>query len=152
IPVFWGTRLGAAGSSTLHFGVFVAFAAIYPSVELLFRVQAKWIAVIVAIIGTLAALATHDWAEMITLWTTIATALVFVRLRGIGPELVWWNNLKSRWQPKPKFHVVPQSISRPGGESQNVHESIDPVLEKISKHGIKSLTPSERRVLDRARN
>ncbi|MEY2574697.1 MAG: hypothetical protein QOF80_184, partial [Verrucomicrobiota bacterium] len=28
---------------------------------------------------------------------------------------------------------------------------IDPVLEKISKHGINSLTASERRALDRAR-
>lgn len=152
LPGLWGTRLGVAGSSTLHFGIFIAFAATYPSVELLFRIQAKWIAVIVAVIGTLAALSTHDWAEMITLWTTIATAIVFVRLRGIGPEMVWWSNLKSRLQPKPKFRVVPSPTSHRGAESQNVHESIDPVLEKISKHGIKSLTPSERRILDRARN
>jgi len=146
------TRLGVAGSTTLHFGIFVAFAAIYPGVELLFRIQAKWVAIILAVIGTLAALATHDWAEMITLWTTIATAVVFLRLRGIGPELVWWSHLKARLQPKPKFHVVPRSASRHGVEPQNVHESIDPVLEKISKHGIKSLTPSERSLLDRARN
>ena len=146
------TRLGAEGSTTLHFGIFIAFAAIYPGVELLFRIQAKWVAIILAVIGTLAALAAHDWAEMIMLWTTIATAVVFLRLRGVGPELVWWSNLKARWQPKPKFHVVPRANSRQGVESQGVHESIDPVLEKISKHGIKSLTPSERRLLDKARN
>ena len=145
------TRLGAAGSMTLHFGIFVAFAVIHPHVEMLLRIQAKWVALILTAIGTLAALANHDWASIIMLWTTIATAVVFIRLRGIGPELVWWSDLKSRWQPKPKFHVVARSAPRRVVEPENVHESIDPVLEKISKQGINSLTASERRALDRAR-
>ena len=115
------------------------------------RIQAKWVALIFAAIGSLAALATHDWASIIMLWTTIATAVVFIRLRGIGPELVWWRNLNWRWQPKPKFRVVPRSTPRRVVEPENVHDSIDPVLEKISKQGIKSLTASERRALDRAR-
>jgi hypothetical protein len=78
--------------------------------------------------------------------------VVFAQLRGIGPELAWWSNVKSRLQPKPKFHVVPRSTPRRVVEPENVHESIDPVLDKISKHGINSLTASERRALDRARN
>ena len=88
---------------------------------------------------------------MIVLWVSIATAFIFIRLRGVGPELVWWRNLKSRWQPKPKFQVVPRSAPRRVVEPENVHESIDPVLDKISKQGINSLTASERRALDRAR-
>jgi membrane associated rhomboid family serine protease len=145
-------RLGVAGSATLHFGIFIAFASIYPNVEMLLRIQAKWVALILIGIGTLAALANHDWASIIILWTTIATAVVFIRLRGIGPELIWWSDLKSRWQPKPKFHVVPRSVPRRVVEPENVHDSIDPVLDKISKQGINSLTASERRALDRARN
>lgn len=145
-------RFGVAGSAALHFGTFIAFASIYPNFEMFFfRIQAKWVALILTAIGTLAALANHDWASLILLWTTIATAVLFVRLRGIGPELVWWSDLKSRWQPKPKFHVVPRSAPRRVVEPENVHESIDPVLEKISKQGINSLTASERRALDRAR-
>jgi len=85
------------------------------------------------------------------LWVSIAVAFFFIRLRGIGPELVWWDNLKSRWQPKPKFHVVPRAAPRRVVEPENVHESIDPVLEKISRQGINSLTASERKALDRAR-
>jgi hypothetical protein len=145
------TRLGVAGSITLHFGIFVAFAAIYPQAEMLLRIQAKWVALILAGIGTLAALANHDWASIIMLWTTIATAVAFIRLRGIGPELVWWSDLKSRWRPKPKFQVVQRSTPRRVVEPENVHDSIDPVLDKISKQGINSLTASERRALDRAR-
>jgi membrane associated rhomboid family serine protease len=148
----WG-RFGAAGSATLHFGVFIAFACIYPNVEMSFiRIPMKWIAIILVAIGTLAAFANHDWASIIMLWTTVATVVVFAQLRGIGPELAWWSNVKSRLQPKPKFHVVPRSTPRRVVEPENVHESIDPVLDKISKHGINSLTASERRALDRARN
>jgi membrane associated rhomboid family serine protease len=144
-------RLGVAGSMTLHFGIFVAFVAIYPQVEMFLRIPGKWVALILVAIGTLAALANHDWATIIMLWTTVATALVFVRLRGIGPEFVWWSDLKSRWQPKPKFQVVPRSIPRSTVEPENIHDSIDAVLEKISRQGINSLTAAERRALERAR-
>src|SRR5437868_15034327 len=109
------------------------------------RIQARWVALILSALGTLGALANRDWASIIILWTTIATAVVFIRLRGIGPELVWWNNLKWPWQSKPKFDVVPRSTPRRAVEPENVLDSIDPVLEKISKPGIQSLTASELR-------
>ena len=149
----WGLsdRVGIAGSPALHFGIFIAFATIYPSVELLLRIQAKWVALALAAISTLQLLAYRDWPAMTVLWVSVATAFFFIRLRGVGPELVWWSDLKSRWQPKPKFQVVPRAAPRRVVEPENVHESIDPVLEKISKQGINSLTASERRALDRAR-
>src|SRR6195256_5856487 len=149
----WGLsdRVGIAGSPALHFGIFIAFAAIYPNVELLLRIQAKWVALALAAISTLQLLAYRDWSAMAVLWVSIVAAFFFIRLRGVGPELVWWGNVKSRWQPKPKFHVVPRSAPRRVVEPENVHDSIDPVLDKISKQGIQSLTASERRALDRAR-
>ena len=149
---FW-MRLGVAGSVNVHFGIFLAFAAIHPDVETAFiRIQMKWIALILVAIGFLTALAYHDWANMLILIATIVTAVSFVRMRGAGPELEWWTTLKSRLRPKPKFHVVTRDVPRRSAEPQNIHESIDPVLEKISKHGINSLTASERRALDRARS
>jgi len=146
------TRTGLAGSATLHLGIFLGFAALYPNVEMLLRIQMKWIALIFVAIGTLAALANHAWADLIALWATVITAVSFVHLRGAGPELEWWSNFKSRLQPKPKFHIVQRETPRRGAEPENIHESIDPVLDKISKYGINSLTASERRALDRARN
>lgn len=149
----WGLsqRAGIAGSPALHFGIFIAFAAIYPNVELLLRIQTKWVALALAAISTLQLLAYRDWSAMAVLWVSIAMAFFFIRLRGVGPELVWWSDLKSRWQPKPKFQVVQRSAPRRVVEPENVHDSIDPVLDKISKQGINSLTASERRALDRAR-
>jgi hypothetical protein len=148
----WG-RFGVAGSGTLHLGLFIAFACLYPNVEMFFlRIPVKWIALIGTAIVTLASFANHDWASIIILWATVATAFIFIQLRGAGPDLAWWNNLKARLQPKPKFQVVPRSTPRRVVEPENIHESIDPVLDKISKEGINSLTASERRALDRARN
>ncbi|HEY2615657.1 MAG TPA: rhomboid family intramembrane serine protease, partial [Chthoniobacterales bacterium] len=150
----WGLhqRTWLAGSPALHFSVFIAFATIYPNVELLLRIMAKWVALALAAISALQLLAFRDWSSMAVLWLSIAVAFFFIRLRGVGPELVWWSNFKSRWQPKPKFHVVTRASGRRVVEPENIHESIDPVLDKISKQGINSLTASERRVLDRARN
>jgi membrane associated rhomboid family serine protease len=142
------------GSPALHFGVFVAFATIYPRVELLLRIQAKWVAVVLAAIYTLQLLAYHAWSDLVVVWTSVGAAFLFVELSGAGPELAWWHAVKARFAPKPKFHVVPKPRSRPGGsrsESEDVYASIDAILDKISKSGMGSLTASERRQLIRER-
>lgn len=147
-----GERTGISGSPALHFGVFVAFATIYPSVEMFLRIQAKWVVLAFAGIYTLQLFAYHAWSELAVLWLSIAVAFVFVRIRGVGPELEWWTTLQEKWQPKPKFKVVPRPTARRVVEPEDVYVAIDPLLEKISKSGINSLTASERRALDRARN
>src|SRR5215467_15382036 len=81
-------------------------------------------------------------------------AFFLIELNGAGPELAWWNTLKARLAPRPKYHVLPkprprQAIGRM--ESDDTQASIDPILDKISKFGIGSLTPSERRQLNRER-
>lgn len=147
-----GERTGISGSPALHFGVFVAFATIYPSVEMFLRIQAKWVVLALAGIYTLQLFAYHAWSDLAVLWLSIAVAFVFVRMRGVGPELEWWTALQEKWQPKPKFKVVPRPTARRVVEPEDVYVAIDPLLDKISKSGINSLTASERRALDRARN
>jgi membrane associated rhomboid family serine protease len=147
---FW-TPTTFATSTALHFAIFVAFAAIYPNVELFVRIMAKWIALIFVAIGTLSALAMRDWQSLVVLWTSIGAAFLFIELRGAGPELAWWSNLKGRFRPKPKFHVVQKPRPRRATESDDVYASIDPILDKISKFGIGSLTSNERRQLNRER-
>ena len=147
-----GTRTAIGGSGPLHFAVFVAFATIYPNVELLLRIMTKWVALILAGIGTLSALAAHDWQTLMVLWTSIGAAFLFVELRGAGPELVWWNKFKGLVQPRPKLHIVQKQNAQRPVEQDDVYASVDPILDKISKSGIGSLTTNERRQLDRARN
>ena len=158
LPAFlltiWGLlgRISYGGSDALHFGIFVAFAAIYPSVELLFRIQAKWMALVFGAISVLQYLAQNAWPQLAAFLLACGFAFYFIRMRGAGPEIGWLTNLREKMQPKPKFQVVPRSSPRRTVEPENVHESIDPLLDKISKHGINSLTANERRALDRARN
>jgi rhomboid family protein len=150
----WGLwqRTGLAGSAAIHFAIFIAFATIYPNVQMFFvRITAKWIALIFAALYSLQLLAYHVWSQMAVLWLSLGAAFLFIRLRGIGPELVWWENLKTRLQPRPKFKVVPREPAPRVAEPDDVYASIDPLLDKISKHGIGSLTANERRTLDRAR-
>ena len=149
----WGLwqRSALAGSPALHFGIFVAFATIYPRVELLLRIQAKWVALILAAIYTLQLLAYHAWSDLMVVWTSIAAAFLFIEMHGAGPELLWWEALKTRFAPRPKFQVVPKMHSSRTAETDDVYTSIDPILDKISKFGIGSLTASERRQLDRER-
>jgi len=150
----WGLwqRTGLAGSATIHFAIFIAFAAIYPNVELFLRIMAKWVALIFVAAYSLQLLAYHGWSELAVLWLSVALAYGFVRLRGTGPELAWLTQWTSRWRSKRSLSVVPRPTAHRVGKTENIYDSIDPLLDKISKSGIGSLTASERRALDRARN
>jgi hypothetical protein len=97
-------------------------------------------------------LAYHGWSELAVLWLSAGLTYAFVELRGAGPELAWLTEWKSRWRSKRALTVLPRPSGRRVVEPENIYESIDPLLEKISKSGIASLTASERRALDRARN
>ena len=151
----WGlihqTRTGLSGSGALHFAVFTAFVTIYPNVQFFLRIPAKWLFVIFAAIATLSGLAAHDWQDLLVLWNSIALAFIFIELRGAGPELAWINNFKARFRPKPKLYVVQKASTR-SVEPDDVYASVDPILDKIAKSGMASLTETERKMLDRARN
>jgi hypothetical protein len=150
----WGltSRTGLAGSAALHFAVFTAFVTLYPNVQFFLRIPAKWIFVILAAIGTLSGLAAHDWQDLLVLWASIALAFSFIEMRGAGPELAWIGNLKSRFRPKPKLYIVQKSSARRTVEPDDVYASVDPILDKIAKSGMGSLTENEKKILDLARN
>jgi len=148
----WGLeqRTGLSGSAQIHLGVFVAFATIYPRAELIFRILAKWAAIVLVAAYSLQLLAYHVWREMTALWFVVAAAFFFVESRGAGPELTWLHNFKARLRPRPKFRVVPKPSAR-RVEPDDISVSVDAILEKISKSGMSSLTENERRQLERAR-
>ncbi len=144
-------RNGIVGSATIHFGIFIAFAAIYPNVEIFLRIMAKWWALIFVAAYTLQLMAFHGWSEMFVLWLSVGLAYGFVHFHGAGPQIEWLSDWTSRWRSKRVLRVVSPPSSRRVVEPEDIYDSIDPVLEKISKSGIGSLTASERRALDRAR-
>ncbi len=149
----WGLsqRSVLGGSQALHFGIFIAFATVYPRAEIFLRIMAKWIALILAAVYTFQLLAYHAWSDLMVVWASIGAAFLFIEWSGAGPELAWWSAVKARFAPRPKFRVVPKMRPTRTADPEDVYGSIDPILDKISKFGIGSLTASERRQLDRER-
>jgi len=83
---FW-TPTTFATSTALHFSIFVAFATIYPNVELFLRIMAKWIALIFVAIGTLSALAMRDWQSLVVLGQASARRSFLLNCAGHGRNL-----------------------------------------------------------------
>jgi len=143
-----------AGSQTVNFAVFIAFCTIYPNVEIFFTFKAKWIAAVFLGIVSLQLLAGHEIVELLVFWATCLAAFLFIKylrghlqfsLRTYFRERRSRRNIRSVPRPPalpPKKPVAPRD---------EVIESIDPLLDKIARHGIGSLTAREREKLEQAR-
>ena len=158
-----------ARSSLLHFGVFVAFATLSPSAQFFGYVASKWVAVAIFVLLTAAFFSRADYEELMVLWSTSAVAYFGVRYASVGGEAFsFFGNLRDklprrtaprgvRPRLKPRRAIDTTEPAEPVGAVSSyrafgdVHESIDPLLDKISKHGLASLTHSERATLERAR-
>ncbi|MFN2541584.1 MAG: hypothetical protein ABR514_05370 [Chthoniobacterales bacterium] len=152
----WG-RMGALwsyyGSYELTIGMFIAFATLYPNVEIFGWVSLKWLAFAGLVLGSMQYLPRHDWGYLTVLWGMCLTAFVFIRV--VQERLVLPASLRPRnpFRKKPRLRVVQKSeTARRASDTEDVYASVDPILDKISKFGIGSLTPAERRQLDRARD
>jgi membrane associated rhomboid family serine protease len=146
--------LGLAGSWTPDFAVFIAFCTVYPNIDLLFTIQAKWLAAVLFAINSLELLAGHAIVDLLVFWATCLAAFLFIKyLRGHLQFSLrdYLSQRRSRRALRPLPKPRPSILSKPPTPRDNVIESIDPLLDKIAKHGIGSLTPEERTRLEEAR-
>ena len=162
------------GGNLVHFGVFIAFVTLYPNVQFFFSIPAVWIAGAFLAIYTLSFFSVHNWNELTVLWASVGVAFLGTRYASVGGEAFGplgnlWAYLPRRTPPRPApsrlkprravdtpAHAAKAAGVSVGGASSvgrvdDLHESIDPLLDKISKHGLASLTNSERAILERAR-
>jgi membrane associated rhomboid family serine protease len=142
------------GSGTVNFAMFIAFCTIYPNVEIFFTIKAKWIAAVILGINSLQFLGVHAFVDLLVFWAACLVAFVFIKyLRG-QVQFSLWEYLRQRRSRRslsamPSPRVVPQK--KAPAPRDDVIESIDPLLDKIAKHGIGSLTAREREKLEQAR-
>lgn len=129
------------------FAIFIAFATLYPNVDILFGLLAKWIAWVLVGIYTLMALAGRNWEMLISLWATTAFAYGFIRYEQGQIELPRIR-LPRR---KPKLRVVPDLPAKPARQVSASTAEVDALLDKIAQSGFASLTPKERAKLEEAR-
>ncbi len=141
------------GAGSIHFAIFIAFATLYPGAPMLFSITAKWAAIILVGISTLQALGQNDWASLIALWVSVGVAWAYV---GVSRGNLVLPRINNPFKRRPKFRVVrpepaPSATRKaPNGEDASM-DDIDPLLDKIAKSGINSLTSAERARLERAR-
>ena len=138
----------ALSQSWANFAVFLTFAALYPNAQLLFQITAKVFAWVVLGISVLQLLAGRQWPEMFVLLATAALAWYAIR-HGAAMNLDFMSRLRpvSHRTKRPRLRVVKKDEDEP----VDPHRIMDPLLEKISRDGLASLTRREREQLERAR-
>jgi hypothetical protein len=138
----WLGSVVMAGSGTIHFAVFLAFCALHPGAQFFFGLSARWVGWILMAVYSLTYFAGRDWLGGVQLWTTGLIAVAWVRAGGVSwPQISFGkrpkNTAKKKAAPK-KIGLVPL-------------EKVDPILEKISREGMDSLTAAEKKLLEEAR-
>jgi len=165
------------GASAGAFGLVAAFATLYPEQPLMMlvyfivpvRMRAKFLLLISALVA-LVGIAFPRLLAWLGIGGSIAhaahlggmvTGLVFVRY-AIHWHWHWPRLQQPRRQPvRPLVHAQ-RRTSAPWGQKQGgvdedlppdefLSKAVDPILDKISAHGIQSLTERERRILETAR-
>ena len=143
----------AIGMGQLEFGVFLAFAALYPTAQvsiIILTLEMRVLATAFVAVSALMDLASHNWPGLFLLAGQVATAVGYIRYeqgRLQLPSLRFWPK-RSRQEPVPRQRQEPQV--KPKATAGPVVEDVDAILEKISRHGLSSLTASERSALEKA--
>src|ERR1700724_2060548 len=160
IPVVTLTALGLAtsvpilyfGQTQIMIGLFIAFCTLYPGVQWGGFLTAKWVAIASLVLSSAVDLSSSAWVSLGELWLISGFSFGYIRFLQRGGELP---SFRFPLRRRPKLRVVqkPKSRSRPSVAEVTGNETseIDPLLDKIAKHGLSSLTSQERAALERAR-
>jgi membrane associated rhomboid family serine protease len=133
----------------VFFGMFIAFATIYPGAmpSLWISLPVSAIAWILLGVFTLINFAFHDYTALFMLWTSSAVGYGVMRLAGAGRGLNWLTD----WIEEGRARRLARKHNIKVLKDTQAAESIDQILEKISKQGVGSLDARERAALERAR-
>lgn len=141
-----GYSSGLLGPYELCVATLVAFATFYPNVEIWGILRMKWLAWICVGLGSIGPLAQRDFVSLFVLWGECGAAFGYIRWLQLGAAMPSVK-VGSLFRRKPKFRVVRQEDV----EDESALGSVDQILEKISKHGIGSLTAKEKALLEKGR-
>lgn len=137
------------GSRYLHFAVFVGFVTIYPNVQFFFGLVAKWLAWGFLAIYSLSGLVQSDWVGLIHLWVSCGSAYFLLRSAGVGGGISLFESIGS-WRDQRMEREIRQRREAHKRKVLAHEETVDAILEKISRNGMASLDAQERAILDKA--
>jgi membrane associated rhomboid family serine protease len=136
--LFGGRDFACRGIMPLTFGVFIAFATLYPRAKLnviILTIDAWILAAVFVGINALSCVGARDWSSLLLLASNVGTAYAFIRFET--------GALKLPSLPK-------RSLQARKPAKKSSAPTVDDILDKISHQGMQSLTPEERRILDKA--
>ena len=152
LAIFVNFPLRFLGQTQIMIGLFIAFCTLYPGVQWGGFLTAKWVAIASLVLSSAIDLSSSDWISLGELWLISGFSFGYIRFLQRGGELP---SFRIALRRRPKLRVVqkPKSRSRPSVAEVTGNETseIDPLLDKIAKHGLSSLTSQERAALERAR-
>ena len=140
-----------SGTDAANFAVFIAFTTIYPDAMMLFGTKAKWWAW--GLLGLLFLQAVAFEPVRIVCAASLFTAGVaygYLKFQGIQGGFDWLN----RWKEQREEVRYQRAQRKRLLESKEhfISEQVDPILDKIARHGMQSLTEEEKRILARAKD
>ena len=154
LALFGPRGWSAEGMGHLEFGVFLAFAALYPTARIsiiILTIEAWVMATAIVAVDALSCLSRNDWAGLLILAGQVAMAVGYIRYaqgRLQMPALRLWA------KPRPKLAVMPRprqtTVKRTAVIEVESLEGVDAILDKISHQGMASLTVEEKRTLEKA--
>jgi hypothetical protein len=152
LAIFVNFPLRFLGQTQIMIGLFIAFCTLYPGVQWGGFLTAKWVAIASLVLSSAIDLSSSDWISLGELWLISGFSFGYIRFLQRGGELP---SFRMALRRRPKLRVVqkPKSRSRPSAAEVTGNETseIDPLLDKIAKHGLSSLSSQERAALERAR-
>jgi membrane associated rhomboid family serine protease len=138
-----------AGTDAANFGVFIGFTTLFPDAPMLFNTKAKWWAW--AMLGLLG-LQLLAFASSIAATVLVGAGVAYLYLKTLGVQggFAWFN----RWQREREAARQEKIEQRRYLESKDhfISEQVDPILDKIAREGMQSLTDEEKRILERAKD
>ncbi len=162
VALIWPQLFGGAvvGASACAFGLVAAFALIFPGRELTMLIffvipvhlRAQTLLIISAVLAVAGIVFPMDNVANAAHLGGMAMGWFFVRKILQGD----WSRLTGALRPaKKEKSSLRRTQLEPLPEKEPadfVASEVDPILDKISAHGIQSLTPREREILETARN
>jgi membrane associated rhomboid family serine protease len=137
------TVIGASGAL---FGLMFAFAKFFPTQQFLmfflFPVQARYAVIIIGLVELLS-ITSHDRIAHVAHLGGALFAWLYFRLEDRGASLV------GKWKER-KSARVEKAVRKHEEEIDQAMVDIDPILKKISQHGIQSLSRDEKEKLEKA--
>jgi hypothetical protein len=144
-----GYQMVYFGNTEVAIGLFIAFCTLYPGVQWFGFITAKWLAIASLALATLSDMAAGAYISVGELWLICGFSFGYIRFLQRGGELPSFSFPSLR--RRPKLRVVPRSRPQPTRKPTSEPTEIDSLLDKISQHGLSSLSPEERAALERAR-